>query len=136
MWTVYDQYPEVVTFLISSVCIGGLEFFRAVFNAIWFSINYGLVTCKFQWFLVVAEQIHTFWGVTHVFSPKFKEMTDAKPPENEKRIIDMIWALSVMRFGSAIICSGFLGFSTLIFFCYLIQCNNPAEKKKNKECLE
>ena len=46
MWAVHRKYPGVVTFLISSTCIAGFEFFWAAFDAVMYTFDYGLKTCK------------------------------------------------------------------------------------------
>lgn len=87
-----------------------------------FSFDYGIKACECSWFLIIALQAHTFWGVSHVFSAKFGAMTEAKNiTEATKRIYDMIWAIAIIRFIGAILISILAFFTFTTYFCgYLL----------------
>lgn len=74
MWAVHREYPEVVYYLISATGATGFECFWQIFTATMFTFEYGVKACTCSWVLIVALQAHTYWGVTHVFSSKFKAM--------------------------------------------------------------
>jgi hypothetical protein len=101
-----------------------------------YSLDYGLKTCQCSWVLIVAMQCHTYWGVSHVFSPRFNSMKENKPTEAEKRIYDMILAIAIIRFIVANLIS-LLIFCTFFHWCgYHTNKHDENQKRKQKECLE
>ena len=75
LWSTYAKYPEIVIYMIVSTARYAFEFLLQIHMTKYYSYDYGIKSCKLLWTYTVTSMAFSYWGMAHVFSPRYHQLT-------------------------------------------------------------